>query len=293
MVFIDDESQHPMRPQTNDFKKYLIPNRNDDAAYAHLPVRPVHELQEGDALCVIPTHIHQKCEAITHPYKCLSPQCKWNAVAGVCAPKCDCSVQAELQTRCGRIADGQTCSYTSGCLWDQEMRVCKQNEHFFQRVLLSGLLVPVVYAVCYTFSNKGQIAALWKGRHAFQIAYLCSIFVAACSLLYLIYSVYRMRKYQDMRHTFADPLLTLFVGAMCVPVFRMLWITRDYTKYWMFASLFTTSVGLIWFMSKYFRTADAYKDRLGVISMYYSVFHVVLLDNFVWWWLLFIDSSKK
>ena len=102
-----------------------------------------------------------------------------------------------------------------------------------------------------------------------------------------------MRKYQDTRYTYANPLLTLFIGAMALPVFRMLWITRDYSKYWLFACLFTTSAGLIWFMSKYFKNANAHNDRLGVISMYYSLFHIILFDNFIWWWILFIDSSKS
>lgn len=293
MVFVDDEALHPIQPNNNNNAQYLIPNRSDDAINAHLPVRPVHKVEEDDDLCVIPSNNRRKCQSIKRQYQCLSPQCKWDYTTDECVPKCECSVQSELQTRCGRITDGQTCFQTKECKWDFEMRICKQNEEFFHRVVWSGLLIPFTYVVCYYFSNKGQIANIWKTKNAFHIAYLFSVFFGACSLLYLIYSVYRMRKYQDIRYTFAKPLLILFIGAICLPVFRMLWIMRDYSKYWLFVSLFTTSAGLLWFMSKYFHNADAYRDRLGIISMYYSIFHIVLLDNFVWWWWLFMDSSKK
>lgn len=295
MVFVDDESEHPIsnQPSVNSMKKYLIPNRADDKMYAHLPVRPVQKMQENDVRCNVSQHVRETCQNITRQSKCTAPQCKWETKTKTCVPKCDCYVQSHLQTRCGRITDGQTCYQTEGCIWDEEMKICERDEQYLHYVLMSGLLIPLLYIVCYYFSNKGQIANVWKQKGVLQIAYLFSVLLASCSILYLIYSVYHMRTYQDTRYSYANPLLTLFIGAMTLPVFRMLWITRDYSKYWLFACLFTTSAGLIWFMSKYFKNKDSYHDRLGVISMYYSLFHIVLFDNFIWWWILFIDSSKS
>lgn len=292
MVFVDDESLQPITNTGENIAQYMIPNRVDDSVYEHLPTPSVRTLTENDDQCVVSNHIHKKCSAITDQFKCLAPQCKWDVPLQECVPKCECRVQSELLTRCGRISHADTCDHTDGCVWDIARELCAHNETFFKGVVWSGLVIPFSYLVCYWLFNKGQIGRVWNTRVPMHICYLISVFLTSCAVLYLIYSVYHMRKYQNTRYTYAKPLLTLFVGAVCLPIFRLLWITRDYSKYWIFCCLFTTSAGLIWFMSKYFKNANASRDRLGMISMYYSIFHIVLLDNFIWWWLLFVDSSK-
>jgi hypothetical protein len=253
MVYVDDEHVKSISGSTLDLRQYYVPNAHQaDEEDAHLPV-PAVQRHPSNPACHVPSH--------------------------------------DL-TRCGRITQGKTCAHTSGCAWDAEFNSCHAEESLFHIVVRCGVLVPISYAICYVLANRTQIQSMWAQHPSLHIAYNCSVVFATCSIMYLVSNVYYLRKYRSTRHRYANPLLTLFVGAGALPLFRLLWIQWGYSINWVLVCLFVTCVGLVWFMALYLRTINATKDRIGAASMYYALFHVILLDMFVWWWLLFSDSSK-
>ena len=243
-------------------------NSSTDEMHSHYVPRPTHLHKPKKQ-----TEVHEKIEYIDNkPVKC--------------------KVLTKTVTRCAELNDAIKCVARAGCKWDTEMLICENDEDFFKAVLWSGVLVPLLYVICYFLGNQSQIQSMWKNRNMMHVVYMTSVFLATCSILYLIINVISMNTFMNRRYDYAAPLLTLFVGAMSLPVFRLLWIVRDYSRYYIFASLFTTSAGIVWFMTKYMKDVNMSKDVASSVSLYYALFHILLMDNFVWWWFLFVDSKS-
>jgi len=153
------------------------------------------------------------------------------------------------------------------------------------------VLVPIVFVLCYYLGNNKHMQKMWSGLPNMYIVYMFSVFLASCAILYMISDVVYLKAYRSERHDFANPLLVLFVGVMSIPVFRLLWLLRDYSQNWVTVGLLVSSGGLLWFTNKYMQKLSVQRNRLGLASMYYSLFHVLLFDNFLWWWMVFSTSN--
>ena len=205
----------------------------------------------------------------------------------------DCASVNPDMTKCGRITDGKTCYLTSECYWDPEFQQCTYNSTYFYSVLASGLLVPIVFIVCYYLGNNAQMKHMWSELPNMLIVYMFSVFFATCAILYMISDVIYLKAYQHQQAEFANPLLVLFIGTMSIPIFRLLWILRGYSQNWVTVGLLATSGGLLWFTQKYMRQLSPSKNRLGMASVYYALFHVLLIDNFLRWWMVFSTSKAQ
>lgn len=203
-----------------------------------------------------------------------------------------CSAVRKDTTYCGRITNAKRCSLNTRCHWDNEFRKCEHDHSSLYGALWVGAMVPVVYAVCYFFVNRAQISSTWKGLDNMHTVYLCSAVLATCSFLYILSDIMYLRAYNDTRHSFDYPLLLFFVGAMSVPAARALWILRDYSQNFVTVGLLLTSGGMVWLMKKYIEKLNVRHNRLGTGALYYVLFHVLLFDNFLWWWMVFSTSCK-
>ena len=85
--------------------------------------------------------------------------------------------------------------------------------------------------------------------------------------------------------------MVFFVGALMVPVARALWVLRGYSQNFVTLGLLVTSGGLVWVMKKYMEKLSTEHNRLGTGAMYYLLFHVLLFDNFLWWWMVFSTTK--
>ena len=251
MVYIDDEHVKEPPPPTTSLRSYYVPSAPEFAPNENM--QPVTPI------------------VIDH--------------------NTDCATVNMDMTKCGRISDGKTCYLTSGCYWDPEFQKCKYNSTYFFSILYSGLLVPIVFVLCYYLGNHAQMEKMWSALSNMYIVYMFSVFFATCAILYMISDVVYLKTYRSQRHEFANPLLTLFVGAVSIPLFRLLWVLRGYSQNWVTIGLLTTSAGLLWFTHKYMKNLSVKHNRFGVASMYYALFHVLLFDNFLWWWMVFSTSK--
>ena len=203
-----------------------------------------------------------------------------------------CTSIREDTTYCGRITKAQKCINNTHCHWDSEFQKCTHNHSLLYFALWTGVCVPVVYLLCYVYANHAQIDSTWTGLANMHTVYLCSVALATCSFLYILSDIMYLRAYKDTRHSFDKPLMVFFVGALIVPVARALWILRDYSQNFVTVGLLMTSGGLVWVMKKYMEKLNVEHNRLGAGAMYYLLFHVLLFDNFLWWWMVFSTSTK-
>ena len=203
-----------------------------------------------------------------------------------------CASVREDQTYCGRIRDAKSCAMDTNCRWDSEFGKCEHTRSLLFFALCVGALVPVVYGVCYFFVNKAQIDLTWQGLDDMHKVYLCSMLLATFSFLYILSDIMYLRAYNSTRHQFDKPFLVFFIGALSVPIARALWILRDYSHNLVSVGLLLTSGGLVWVMKKYMEKLNVQRNRLGAGALYYVLFHVLLFDNFLWWWMVFSTSSK-
>jgi hypothetical protein len=142
--------------------------------------------------------------------------------------------------------------------------------------------------------------------------------VATIGFVFLLLMIALTRKHMDNRWWFANPLFLITAGAMMVPVFRALILVRGWSLYWVLLALVATSAGTMWFVGEYIRrhrdapdvvyqrrnpqhaggispfsrsapgTPDNTLNIVGVLSAYYVLFHVLVVDN-LGWWLLFVS----
>ena len=127
---------------------------------------------------------------------------------------------------------------------------------------------------------------------SFHTIYQFSVAFGSLAMLYLLARVQFVDQYTDVQTDFAKPLIMVIVGAALVPLFRALYLHLDYSIYWVFLALLTTSGGVAWFMSVYFKHANAKHDLGGILAIYVVLFHVLLMDNIGWWWMVFLDAGK-
>lgn len=203
-----------------------------------------------------------------------------------------CTSIRDDSTYCGRIRNARTCTNNTNCHWDNEFQTCSHNHRLLYYALWTGALVPVVYLLCHVYANQSQVAKTWNGLSNMHTVYLCSVALATCSFVYILSDIMYLRTYNDTRHSFGEPLLVFFVGALSVPVARALWVLRDYSQNFVTVGLLVTSGGLVWIMKKYMEGLNVEHNHLGAGALYYLLFHVLLFDNFLWWWMVFSTSTK-
>jgi len=204
-------------------------------------------------------------------------------------PETGCAAQTLSESRCARITDPKRCYLTDGCWWDIEFQECYPVRTVLQYLQYTVFLLPIVYAVCYYGYAKPKLDAVWAPYEMFHGVYLGSVFFATCAFLYVGFRVMRSDAYADVRKRYVRPAYALLAGAFLTPVALALWADRGYSIYWVFLCLFLTTWATVWLVYVHLSTAAPRrrKDRVTVAAVYYALFHVLLMDNFVWWWLLF------
>lgn len=203
-----------------------------------------------------------------------------------------CVSVREDTTYCGRIKDAQKCTLSTHCHWDNEFLTCSHNHSLLYFALWTGALIPIAYLLCYIYATQAQVNHTWRSLAHMHTVYLCSVAFATCSFLYILSDIMYLRAYKDTRHSFDAPFFVFFVGALMVPVARALWVLRDYSQNCVTVGLLVTSGGLVWIMKKYMQKLNVEHNRLGTGAMYYLLFHVLLFDNFLWWWMVFSTTQK-
>lgn len=202
-----------------------------------------------------------------------------------------CVSVREDTTYCGRIKDARKCTLSTHCHWDSEFRTCSHNHSLLYFAMCTGATIPIVYVLCYLYATQAQVDRTWKDLAHMHIVYLCSVVLATCSFLYVLSDIMYLRAYKDTRHSFDAPFMVFFVGALMVPVARALWVLRGYSQNFVTLGLLVTSGGLVWVMKKYMEKLSTEHNRLGTGAMYYLLFHVLLFDNFLWWWMVFSTTK--
>lgn len=205
-----------------------------------------------------------------------------------------CTYQAPSVSRCARINDPKQCYMTDGCWWDIEFEECYPVPTIMQHLHYIVCLFPIIYAICYFGYAEQKVQAVWAPYEMFHKVYLCSMFLAACAYLYVAFRVLRSDAYADVRERYVQPTYVLLVSAILTPITLALWADRDYSLYWVFISMFVTSLATVWLAYIHLGVASPQrrKDRMTVAAIYYILFHVILMDNFIWWWLLFSSQES-
>jgi hypothetical protein len=204
-----------------------------------------------------------------------------------------CTVEPESLSRCGRILDAKRCYLSNECWWDVEFNECFHVPSVLQYLQYLVILLPVVYVVCYYGYAKPKLDAVWMPYPMFRGVYIGSVIFATVAFLYVGFRVIRSDAYDDKRSRYVHPINMLLAGAALTPITLALWADRDYSVYWTFIALLTTSIGAVWFALVHLRTSPKRrKDRVTVVALLYGLFHVIVMDNFVWWWLLFSSVEK-
>lgn len=200
-----------------------------------------------------------------------------------------CTQENEPVSRCARIRDAKRCFLTDGCWWDVEFAECFTVPTVLHYLQYYVVLVPVVYAVCYYGYAKAKLDGMWAPYPMFHGMYVASAVFATVALLYVAFRVVRSDAYADVRSQYVRPTNVMLAGATLTPLALALWADRGYSVYWTFLALLLTSLGTVWFAVVHLRTSspERRKDRVTVAALMYGVFHVLVMDNFVWWWLLF------
>ena len=281
---------------TPSYTPYYIPTEAEQAERArHAHFSPPHvKLQ---SLPCASRADAATCSKKKYKSSCTAIGCQWNSEQRTCTPSsdpCKCPVLTKTinSSKCSAIKDNLLCSSTTGCYWDNELLQCYANPSVWHIVLACAVLVPISYLVGYYTGNKAHITRVWEAYPSFHTIYQFSVAFATLAMLYLLARVQLVDQYTDVRTDFAKPLVMIIVGAALVPLFRALYLHREYSIYWVFLALLTTSGGVAWFMSVYFKHANAKHDLGGILAIYVVLFHVLLMDNIGWWWLVFLDAGK-
>lgn len=315
MVLTDDDNPDLHLPANYAFEKaYYVPRpRVEAAARAH---RLVPVLQTVSQQCTYANPA--QCAKRTSRNTCnQTPGCAWNTTAGpepTCLPtSCQCTVVAEpALSQCARIREGVFCQGTPGCHWDAEFAQCLPDARLWNVAAWCALLVPAAYLLCYTLFNRAHVTRMWApygmmGRGV----YVLSMVLTAAAFVFLGVTITLTRKHVDNRWWFAGALFLVVAGATMAPVFRALWLVSDWSVFWVLLALAATSAGTIWLVSEYVHrsnnTPDAKERRAtthtpwpsaanamdfaGTLSAYYILFHVVFVDNLLWW-LVFWSAGK-
>lgn len=316
MVMTDDDLLASRLPSNYaSYGAYYVPKPK--AAAARNANKIIPRIMTQTRPCAHP----RACAAHTARTACAQTRgCQWDTTAtpASCVPAdCTCTVvAAPALSKCARVRAGFMCDGTSGCYWDAELGRCFPKVNLWNLALGLAALVPVVYGICYYVFNRTHATALWASYGpTLRIAYRCSVAVATAAFAFILLSVTLTRKHIDNRWRMAGALFLLVAGAVATPVMRAMWLHADWTVYGVLAGLLLTSAGAMWLIGVYIHRAhaapDAVHDRsqtalpshptdrralfpsarntfnlLGMLSAYYALFHVVVVDNLGWWWLV-------
>lgn len=200
-----------------------------------------------------------------------------------------CVYEHRHMSRCRRITNPKTCHFTDGCSWDTDFNECSVTPSILNKLKYLVLGLPVVYAVCYYRYSKPKLDEMWKPYRMFHGVYLTSMAMAICAFVYTIYRILYSRTYEHTHARYAGATKTLLVGATITPVALALWASQHSSMYGVLLGLLVTSLGTVWFVYAHLQTNMPFlrKDRVTLAAMYYALFHVIVMDNFVWWWLFF------
>ena len=208
-------------------------------------------------------------------------------------PNSNCTYQVQSDSKCARITDAKQCYLMDGCWWDIEFNECYPIITVLQYLQYVVFLLPIVYAVCYYGYAKKKLDTMWKPYEMFHGVYRGSVFFATGAFLYIGFRVLRSDTYADIRKQYVRPTYALLLGAFITPITLALWADRDYSIYWVFLSLFLTTGATVWLVYVHLSTVPRRrKDQISLAAVYYVLFHVMLIDNFIWWWLLFSGQNK-
>lgn len=322
MVLTDDnlhprvDANHPSNYA--DYAQYYVPKSGltEPVTKAHSILGPLEQVSQKCAY-----NVSAKCSSYASRTQCnRRPGCQWNVTNYHCEPKhCKCTVQSPVLSQCASNKDAYSCSiqpHPQQCYWDPEFDVCLPNVNLWHIALGCAAIIPVVYLLCYYLFNKADVRSVWAPYSlSLRVMHGCSVFAATFAFVFLLVTIAVTRKHIDDRWRYAYPVFMIAAGAVLVPVFRALCVVRGWSGYWVLLALMVTSAGTMWFIGDYAHrqqstpdvvyqrrnpskaghlspfsrsppgTPDNTLNMIGILSAYYALFHVLVVDNLGWWWL--------
>lgn len=193
----------------------------------------------------------------------------------------------KIQKNCSDILNQNICVNQSNCRWidskGYDIGHCETLANPFAFVSLLVLLIPIAYGIMYKFTSPKLTKLIWTEKHTkFKYTYITSSIIAIVGLFNIVYNINYSQKYDSAKKDYWTYLLVFIIGATLCPIIIFLVLDFDFNKYWVLICLLTTSIGAVWLLTKYLALVDrkAYFD-MGLT--YYFMFHVIFIDNFLWW----------
>tara|TARA_Y200000002_G_scaffold354667_1_gene335098 strand:- start:1132 stop:1839 length:708 start_codon:yes stop_codon:yes gene_type:complete len=198
------------------------------------------------------------------------------------------NISYKIKKSCRDILNKDICVYQEGCQWNDsessyDIGYCSKPSNPFAMTSFFLLLIPLAYGIMYKFITPKLAKLIWTEAHLnFKYTYIASIIIAFIGLIYVIYNINYSDKYKVVKKDYWPYLLVFIVGATLCPIIIFLALDFNFSKYWVLVCLFTTSIGIVWLLTKYMSLIEkkAYFD-MGLT--YYLMFHVIFIDNFLWW----------